>query len=162
MKILDYVKSYIDDKGIYPELDLAVIRLVNRVSGHIICKNNLHFSSSKNTKYRQKHGKYYYVQKNWMFIHVDNNMSLWYELKFKFSEDAIKYRKCMYDALKEILNRHGLTLVVHDTGCIVGVEVSWDSEGAESDYKKLSLGVKGVGSVEMLKELYTKPVGYLY
>lgn len=35
-------------------------------------------------------GKYYYVQKNWMFVNVDEVgiKSLWYDLKFTFSKDA--------------------------------------------------------------------------
>lgn len=89
-------------------------------------------------------------------------MSLWYSIKLKFSRDSEKYCDYMNDILQETFECHGLHLMTHDYGCLVKVEVFWDVEGAESDYKKLSLGIKGVGSVEKLKELYTKPDGYLY
>ena len=156
MKLLGYVKPYIDDKGLYKDLDLAVIRLVSRTSGSIINKNNLHLSKSKNVKYRQRWGKYYYVQKNWMFVNVDKVgiKSLWYDLKFKFSKDAEIYRLVMLDMLKDVLESHGLGLTVHVIGSSVSVDVSWDYEGVSKDYKKLSLGIDGIGSEKMVEKLY--------
>lgn len=162
MKILDYVKPYIDPKGIYPEFDIGLIRFVSRVSGNVICKNKLHLASIKNTKYRKRHIVDYYVQKNWIPVNTSDSMSLWYNVKFKFSGDMRKYSKCMYAELEEILERHGLSLRVIIDGCCAYVEISWKTEGVESDYEKLSLGNNDVGSVEMLRELYKRPSGFLY
>lgn len=68
----------------------------------------------------------------------------------------------MLDMLKDVLESHGLDLTVHVIGSSVSVDVSWDYEGISKDYKKLSLGIDGIGSEKMVEKLYTCRNGYLY